>query len=1399
MKPVAAKNILRRVAAALTLTVSFIAVERANAACTPATSETVPVSNTTVTCSGATVDQNPTTFAGYGTGNENGVTIDVQAGASVTSTSVQPAASGIVIGTGTVNNLGTVGVTGVLGTGIFGLNGITVNNSGFINFDGAAGHGDRGIWATSGNANVTNTGTVFGNSFGIEVDSGTANVTNSGTVRAGVSDDRAVAIFGANDVTVVNSGSGSLISSSRVGIQAVNGNANVTNEGVVEATGTRGTAIAGATVIVDNSGSIRVTAADAVGAIESVGDGTVRNSGTISSAGNNSFGIKSGTGALSVDNLSGGTITVVGTNSVAINAATDATVTNAGNIQGAFLGGAGAAIKAGGTATVSNDQRTTSLISAGAFGINAQTVIVTGNIGVIEATAGNGVAINAGGDANVTNGTGTIQASVTNGIAIAAGGTAAVTNAGTITADKSAIAADTINVNANSGTISTTGANGSTIRATNDATVANSGTIKATGDGSTAVNAGGTASISNSGFIQTTGGPANVTIFATTVDIISNTGTIEAFNGSAISAGANATVNNSNGTISATSGPGLPANAIRAGGIATVTNGTGTIQATGANSNAITAGGAAKVTNGTGIITGNAFAILAPTVNVTNAGTIEATNANATAIFASADATVTDNSGTIQAKLAGGRGIFAGGTATVANSGTITGAASGIVGSTVNVTANSGTISGNTGIFTLGSATVSNLSGGSITGNATGIQAGTLDVTNAFGGTISGGVSGIVADNSGTVRNAGTITGMNSSVAFNGSGTNTLILQTGSLLNGDALGSGTSTNNKLILQGTGTANNNFVSFNSLDMQTGGGTWTLNGDSQVGIATISNGVLEIGDTNHTSAKLGGDVTVNSGGMLAGQGTVIGNLNATASGFIRPGAMNGTTPGTLTVSGNATFEGGSVFVVGANAAGQASKLAVEGTATLNNDARVQVTAQNGTYAPSTQYTILTAAGGLGSTTFSSVTSNLAFLTPTLSYDANGVFLTLALGTGTGGTGAGFANVAQTPNQRAVAGALETSPSTNPLVTALLNQTADGARQAFDALSGEVYGSVHNSQAEEAQFARSAMLGRMRQASYAGTPGELGALGFAGPQLAYASASAAAAQASAYPVKAAPYAPSRDLTFWTQGFGGWGQSDGDGNAASLRSRFGGFLSGVDARFGEAWRAGFAAGYLRSDIKVDARASSAGIDSVQLGLYATGRLGAFNVRTGASYSLDDIDASRGISFAGFTDQTKARFHGNVGQVFGEVGYGMTFNHLAVEPLAGLAYVHLRNGSFLESGGAAALSGASSHENIGYSSLGLRLASIMPLANGTVLVPRATVAWQYAFGDVTPTAGLAFQGTGTAFSVAGVPIARNSALVEGGFDWRFSPWAKLGLAYQGELAAHAQTHALKGAFTWDF
>ncbi len=521
-----------------------------------------------------------------------------------------------------------------------------------------------------------------------------------------------------------------------------------------------------------------------------------------------------------------------------------------------------------------------------------------------------------------------------------------------------------------------------------------------------------------------------------------------------------------------------------------VTGNAGRIEATGADGVAIDAGGTATVSNLTGgVITGVGVGIAGNSVDVTNSdGTIEATGTNGLAINARNIATVANGTGTIKANNIDG---------------------SAIVAPNVTVTGNAGRIeaTGTGGIaITAIDAKVINNTGGAITGGAVGIQATTVDVTNASGGTISGGNVGI--SGSGTVTNAGTISGATASVNFTGTGTNTLILQSGSVLNGDAVGSVGATN-KLILQGAGgIANNNFRNFNSLDVQDG--LWILNGNSAVGTAAILNSAsLLVGEDNaHAGALLTGNVTVTSAAVLGGHGTIAGDV--TVLGTLHPG-FTGATGTTLTVRGNVTFDATATFRINANGDGTADKLAVGQVATLNGSVRVLA---GGSFQPTTRYTILGADGGLGGTTFSGITSNLAFLTPSLSYDANNVFLTLLL-TGTGG-GLGFTSAAQTPNQQAVAGALNASPVTNPLVIAVLNQSAGGARQAFDALSGEVYGSVHNAQAEEAQFARGAMLSRMRQASYAGAPGELGALGFAGPQLAYASASAAA-QAPDYPVKA------------------------------------------------------------------------------------------------------------------------------------------------------------------------------------------------------------------------------------------------------------------------------------------
>jgi outer membrane autotransporter protein len=274
--------------------------------------------------------------------------------------------------------------------------------------------------------------------------------------------------------------------------------------------------------------------------------------------------------------------------------------------------------------------------------------------------------------------------------------------------------------------------------------------------------------------------------------------------------------------------------------------------------------------------------------------------------------------------------------------------------------------------------------------------------------------------------------------------------------------------------------------------------------------------------------------------------------------------------------------------------------------------------------------------------------------------------------------------------------------------------------------------------------------------------------------------------------------DVTSWLQGFGGAGHVDGNGNASALGTTFSGFLAGTDARFG-LLRAGLMGGYTRSNLNVNALASSGGIDSAQLGAYAGLSAGAFHLRGGGSASFDTVDASRAIAIPGFAANAHAHFNGYTAQVFGEFAYSLSINQIALEPFAGLAYVRVHDAAFLESGRLAALAGSASNENIGYSSLGLRAGTMWTLGNGTVLVPHAAAIWQHAFSEVTPAAALAFQSTGASFSVTGVPIAQDTAVVEAGLDWRITAQIKLGVGYQGELAKTAHTNMAKGNFTWNF
>src|SRR5262249_1265065 len=491
--------------------------------------------------------------------------------------------------------------------------------------------------------------------------------------------------------------------------------------------------------------------------------------------------------------------------------------------------------------------------------------------------------------------------------------------------------------------------------------------------------------------------------------------------------------------------------------------------------------------------------------------------------------------------------------------------------------------------------------------------------------------------------------------------------------------------NTVNLAGIGTFGNsvNFALLNVLN-----GNWTVTGvQTFAGCATVFGGAtLNVPDT------LNATVNVLAGGRLTGAGTIGGLVNA---GTVAPG-------GTLSVNGPVTFQAGSTYEVEANAAGQSDKIVASGAAALAGGT-VQVLAGNQAYARQTRYTILTANGGVIGT-FAGVTSNLAFLTPTLTYDPNEGFLTLNRNEIT------FASVAQTPNQRAVAGALDRSPLFSPLVQAVVNLTGASALGAFDALSGEIHGTVHTTIVDDSRYIRQAVLGRLRQAPYANGTGAIAALGTGGPMLAYADSFAPADSVlgyAAFPIKAPPLAaPAQtpDLTFWAQGVGAWGKIDSDGNAADVGRNLAGFFTGFDRRFGE-WRAGLAAGYTNSSVSVSARASSANIDTAYVAAYAGTSFWAWNFRSGATFAWNTIGTSRAIAFPGFFEQATTRYGAAEAQVFGELGYGLTFGAIAAEPFAGLAWVHLDTTSFTETGGVSALIGTGNKDDVGYSTLGARVA----------------------------------------------------------------------------------------------
>lgn len=551
-----------------------------------------------------------------------------------------------------------------------------------------------------------------------------------------------------------------------------------------------------------------------------------------------------------------------------------------------------------------------------------------------------------------------------------------------------------------------------------------------------------------------------------------------------------------------------------------------------------------------------------------------------------------------------------------------------------------------------------------------------------------------------------------------------------------------------------------ISGNGNLIKAGTGSLNLTGNSSVftGTTSVGTGTLAV------NGELGGTVDILSAGRLQGTGTV---GNAVITGTVAPG----NSIGTLHVAGNVTFNPGSMYEVEINAAGQSDRIDAAGTATLNGG-WVRVLAGAGSYSPQMRYTILTAGGGRTGT-FDGVASNLAFLDFLLDYDASNIYLMMKR------NDAAFASIGQTPNQIATGGGVESLGPGNPVYNTVLNLSANQARSTFDQLSGEFHVSARTALIEDSRFIRDAVNDRIRGA-FDNTGGADGTVvAYAGDHFQLADAN------------------TERFTVWGRGFGSWGHTGSNGNAARLNRSTGGFFIGADTSVFGNWRLGTVAGYSQTSFNVKDRRSSGSVGNYHIGLYGGTQRGNIAFRTGAAYIWHDITANRSIVFPGFSGSPEKNYRAATAQIFGELGYGIDVKNARLEPFANLAHVRLHTEKFVEKGGVAALTSTSSNTDTTFATLGLRGSTNLNL-RGTKITVRSMAGWRHAFGDTTPLSAMRFSG-GDAFVIGGVPVTRNAAVVEAGFDHSLSRNAALGISYNGQFGSSLSDQSVRATFSMKF
>ena len=618
-----------------------------------------------------------------------------------------------------------------------------------------------------------------------------------------------------------------------------------------------------------------------------------------------------------------------------------------------------------------------------------------------------------------------------------------------------------------------------------------------------------------------------------------------------------------------------------------------------------------------------------------------------------------------------------------------------------------------------------------------------------------------------SLTNGGTLSGNGVAVRFTGSN-DRLTLDTGSVVSG-ALDGGGGTGNMLVLQGSGDLSSTVYGFPALVMQ--GDDWTLAGTTSFGSSTL----IETGTLHENGTLASPAVTVAPGATLAGTGTVKGAL-VTQGTIARGTASSSTSPvaplsiGTLSVFGSYTQAAGSRYEVGVTPGGN-DLIDIAGAATLQGG-NVLAQLRAASFSPSSTYLILTATAEV-SGTFAGVSTLNPFVSASLAYDANHVWLAVQRG---------FQNAGGTPNQIAVEKALDhgvagvasnAAPSADFLTIAvdLVNLDGASAYAALDQLSAEAYAALPNAHFAAAQSEMNAIDARLGDAR--------GALSCADAQT---SSEAAAGQQVHQPAGG-----DTRVCSWAAILGNTGRIGGYDTWLTQQIDLAGAIAGVDYRVAPPLTLGAAIGYLHGNTSTDTLPVHGQFDSYQALLYGSYAPGPYWLQTTLGVARNDDAMKRSILFTDTPRTAQADTAGN--QYFASLRTGLDLPGGAlgmIAPFAGLQAQYVELSGLTETGAGSvdlALPGISASSVS--SLLGAQWRKAFDWAGRPWHVDMEA-AWVHTYGALTRAIDASFTGApASGFTVHGGGPARDAAQISVGTRVEFARRALAFLHCEGELGAH--------------